>query len=168
MTLLALSLGSNIAPERNLVLAVSMLRGAGRIVAVSRAFETEPVGGPGQARFLNAALILETEADAEAFKAQVVRGIERALGRVRDPQDRDAARTIDIDVSFVIGGDAAAEDPDVARRAHVAVPLAEVAPDHVAADGRTLAAIAAALAGGGAAPRPRPEVDLARAAGLAG
>lgn len=42
-------------------------------------------------------------------------------------------------------------DPDILRWPHVALPLADVAPAWVhPVDGRTLAAIAAGLAGGGA------------------
>lgn len=171
MALVALSLGSNIAPERNLPLAVAMLRGAGGIVAVSRVFATDPVGAPGGAPFLNAALLFETGLDPVTLKRDVIGGIERALGRVRDPADRNAPRTIDIDITLWDGeagpGGAPPPDPDLAVRAHVAVPLAELMPDRVLpGDGRRLAEIAAALAPPGAAPVPRDDLSLRGPAGL--
>lgn len=175
MALVALSLGSNIAPARNLLLAVAMLRGAGRIVGVSRVFETDPVGAPGTAPFLNAAVLFETPLDPDTLKRTVIGGIERALGRVRDPADRNAPRTIDLDISLwdgEAGPDGPPQpDPDIARRAHVAVPLADLLPDRiVAGDGRPLGEIAAALvapgAASGAPPRVRTDLSLREAAGL--
>ncbi len=175
MALVALSLGSNIEPARNLLLAVAMLRGAGRIVGVSRVFETDPVGAPGQPPFLNAAVLFETTLDPAALKRDVIRGIERALGRVRDPADRNAPRTIDIDISLWEGeagpGGPPPPDPDVTRRAHVAAPLADLLPERIVpGDGRALGEIAAALVAPGAAPeaapRARGDLSLRGAAGL--
>lgn len=167
MALVALSLGSNIEPGRNLPLAVAMLRGAGRIVGVSRVFETDPVGPPGQTPFLNAAVLFETALDPRTLKRDVIGGIERALGRVREPGDRNAPRTIDIDISLWEGeagpGGAPPPDPDVTRRAHVAVPLADLLPERIVpGDGRALGEIAAALIAPGVAPdaAPRVRVDL--------
>jgi len=170
MALVALSLGSNIEPARNLTLAVAMLRGAGRIVGVSRVYGTEPVGAPGSPSFLNAAVLFETPLDPATFKRDVIGGIERALGRVRDPGDRNAPRTIDIDISLWESG-APPPDPDITRRAHVAVPLAELLPEWIVpGDGRPLGQVAAALVAPGAAseaaPRPRADLSLRGVAGL--
>lgn len=87
----------------------------------------------------------------------MLRAIEAVLGRVRTA-DKNAPRPIDLDIA--LWGDRVIEDraaglvipdPDILRWPHVAVPLADVAPDWVhPADGRTLAAIAAGLAAGGA------------------
>lgn len=169
MNVVLLSLGANIEPEANLVAAVRLLRGAGRVLAVSAVYETEPVGAPDQPHFLNAAVMLETALGLAAFKRDVIGAIERQLGRVRDPRDRNAPRTIDIDVALWEGGDAEAApapDPDIARWAHVAVPLADIAPGrYLEGDGRTLAVIAGDLLADTPAPRPRPDVDL-RAVGL--
>ncbi|MHB8077792.1 MAG: 2-amino-4-hydroxy-6-hydroxymethyldihydropteridine diphosphokinase [Candidatus Krumholzibacteriia bacterium] len=179
MALVALSLGSNIEPVRNLTLAVAMLRGTGRIVGVSRVYETAPVGAPGSAPFLNAAVLFETALDPATLKRDVIGGIERALGRVRDPADRNAPRTIDLDISLWEGpagpDGPPPPDPDVTRRAHVALPLADLLPAWIVPDdGRPLAEIAAALVAPGAAPgtppgtppRARPDLSLRGAAGL--
>jgi 2-amino-4-hydroxy-6-hydroxymethyldihydropteridine diphosphokinase len=175
MALVALSLGSNIEPGRNLLLAVAMLRGAGRIVGVSRVFETDPVDVTGGPLFLNAAVLFETALDPSTLKRDVIGGIERALGRVRDPGDRNAPRTIDIDISLWDGetgpDGAPSPDPDLTRRAHVAVPLADLLPERIVpGDGRALGEIAAALIASGAAvdaePKVRVDLSLRGAAGL--
>jgi dihydroneopterin aldolase/2-amino-4-hydroxy-6-hydroxymethyldihydropteridine diphosphokinase len=70
------------------------------------------------------------------LKRSVLDWIERELGRVRDPLNKNAPRTIDLDIS--LWGEAVLEygekpwripDPDIVRFAHVAVPLAQIAPD---------------------------------------
>jgi 2-amino-4-hydroxy-6-hydroxymethyldihydropteridine diphosphokinase len=147
MNLAYLSLGSNIEPERNLPRAVALLRGAGELRAVSSVYETEPQGRTDQSRFLNAAVLFATSLDRTELKERVIAGIEQALGRVRDPRDKNAPRTIDVDVSvWVPEAHDPAFDPDVFRWAHVAVPLAEIAPDLAdPATGRPLAELATAL-----------------------
>jgi 2-amino-4-hydroxy-6-hydroxymethyldihydropteridine diphosphokinase len=153
-------LGSNVDKERNLPAAVALLRPHG-LVAVSAAYETAPVGTRDGAPFLNAAAELRTALSPADFKREVCGAIERALGRVRDPRDRFAPRTIDLDIA--LWSDAVA-DPDLLRHLHAALPLAELAPDlRHPIDGRTLAAIAADLAAASPPagyPRRRPDVIL--------
>ncbi len=147
-----IALGSNIGRERNLPLAVAMLgRQPGIAVrAVSRVYESEPVGASEpQPPYFNAAVLAETSLDPSALKAALL-GIEAALGRVRTA-DKYAARPIDLDIAFY--GQEVFDlegrhipDPDVLRHAHVAVPLADVAPDWVHPEcGLTLRQIAAGL-----------------------
>jgi 2-amino-4-hydroxy-6-hydroxymethyldihydropteridine diphosphokinase len=147
MNLAYLSLGSNIDPERNLPRAVALLCEAGEMRAVSSVYETEPQGRTDQPRFLNAAVLLATTLDRGELKSRVIAGIEQALGRVRDPRDKNAPRTIDIDVSIWVPEQGDAEfDPDVTRWAHITVPLAEIAPDLVEpGTRRSLTDLAAAL-----------------------
>ncbi len=163
-----LSLGSNIDPETNLRLAVAMLADFGEIRVVSPVYVTEPVGAPGTPLFLNAALLLRTGLTARELKESAIAGIERELGRVRVPGEPNAPRTIDIDVALwsrsrdgLARGPA--PDPDILRRAHVAVPLAAVAPHLVHPEtGETLAAIAGRLVAAceGPPPRERPDFRL--------
>lgn len=161
-----LLLGSNIDPEQNLPRAVQLLAAAGQLVAVSATYETEPVGGPDQPRFLNAAVILGSALPANDLKRYVIAGIERELGRVRDPSDKNAPRTIDIDIAIwrEMDGDPGhlnLVDRDLLRFAHVAVPLAELAPDIVPPDaGEPLSTIANRLAAGGQRVVRRPEIVL--------
>jgi 2-amino-4-hydroxy-6-hydroxymethyldihydropteridine diphosphokinase len=146
-----LSLGSNIQKERNLPRAVALLRAAGRLLAISHAYESEPVGRGDQPTFLNAAVLLETRLSGSELKQTIIADIEEQLGRVRDPLDKNAPRTIDVDVALwneevgeILGRPV--PDPDILNFAHVAVPLAEIAPDLVHPRcGLTLAAIAQRL-----------------------
>ena len=92
-------LGSNIEPEPNLRLAVSHLARETRLEAVSRVFESPPVGAPGTPRYLNAALRLRTDRGARSLKLEVLRPLEARLGRVRRA-DRNAPRTIDLDIAL--------------------------------------------------------------------
>jgi 2-amino-4-hydroxy-6-hydroxymethyldihydropteridine diphosphokinase len=162
-----LVLGSNIDPARNLPRAVALLAKAGHIRAASSVYETAPVGRSDQAPFLNAAVLLETRLTPAVLKGDIILRLEERLGRVRDPADRNAPRTIDVDI--VLWNDLVGEilgrpvpDPDILRHAHVAVPLAEIAPDLIhPANSERLADIAHRLAAA-ASPPParRPDVRL--------
>jgi 2-amino-4-hydroxy-6-hydroxymethyldihydropteridine diphosphokinase len=151
MTRVLVAMGSNIDAERNLRRAVDLLSARCQVVAVSAAYETEPVGGAQvQPRYLNAAAALVTELSAARLKDDVLATVEQALGRVR-VADRYAPRPIDLDIALF--GDEVLDvgarhipDPDILLHAHVAVPLADVAPTvRHPEDGRTLAEIAASL-----------------------
>src|SRR5258705_7178633 len=82
----AVALGSNLGDRaRHLDQAVAELRARPglRVLAVSEWIETAPVDAPeGSPRFLNGALLLETELDARAL-LEALLAIERAHGRVR-------------------------------------------------------------------------------------
>lgn len=151
------SLGSNIEPEANLAQAVRLLRSKCTVGAVSSIYRTAPQGFREQADFLNMAVKLMTVLSPESFKTDVLDWIERELGRMRDPNNKNAPRTIDLDIS--LWGDAVFEygakpwripDPDIVRFAHAAIPLAEIAPDFIhPTEGVTLAEIAARFDGQG-------------------
>jgi 2-amino-4-hydroxy-6-hydroxymethyldihydropteridine diphosphokinase len=133
-----LSLGSNIEAERNLPAAVRELANFGSVLAVSRAWESPPLGSlsPDAENFLNAAVLLQTELSARAICDEVVSAIEQRLGRVRDPRDKNASRTIDLDLSLfndeILKIDhRMIPDPEILARAFVAVPLAEIDPDYL-------------------------------------
>jgi 2-amino-4-hydroxy-6-hydroxymethyldihydropteridine diphosphokinase len=150
-------LGSNIAPEVNLAACVALLREQCRVLAVSPVYETAPVGYTAQANFLNAAVMVETALPPDEFRRQVIVPIEQRLGRLRDPTNKNAPRTIDLDIalwdeeSFDYGEKPwHVPDENITRFIHVARPLADLAPGYVHPDdGRTLAEIAAALPAGG-------------------
>jgi 2-amino-4-hydroxy-6-hydroxymethyldihydropteridine diphosphokinase len=151
-----LSLGSNIEPESNLPAAVRELARFGRITAVSRVWESASFGdstpGVPANNFLNAAALLETELAADAVCFDAIPAIEQFLGRVRDPRDKNAPRTIDVDLSLfdcdvLTVRHKQIPDPDILRRAFIAVPLAELDPGYVhPVDRWTLAQIADELA----------------------
>ena len=120
------------------------------MVAASRVFETDPVADRPMPLFLNAALEIETSLPPATLKYEVLRRVEYDLGRQRS-DDRNAPREIDMDVALygdLIVSDSAAgieiPDPDILEMAHIARPLADLAPGRRhPVDGRTLADIAA-------------------------
>jgi 2-amino-4-hydroxy-6-hydroxymethyldihydropteridine diphosphokinase len=126
-----LGLGSNVGDrERHLADAVASLAG---VVAVSPVYETEPVGGPSQAPYLNVVVELETALSPRQLLG-VAHRLESAAGRVRT--ERWGPRTLDVDVLLV--GDLVVDEPDLVvphprmwQRRFVLAPLAEMAPELV-------------------------------------
>jgi 2-amino-4-hydroxy-6-hydroxymethyldihydropteridine diphosphokinase len=167
-----LSLGSNIEPEHNLLRAVRELQPLGHILACSTVYQNPAVGPTPQPDFLNAAVLLETDLAPRALRAEL-RRLEELLGRMRGP-DQYAPRTIDIDL--VLYGSLTLQeagmvipDPDFLVRPHLALPLAELDPNHRhPVFGESLGSIAERLRPQ-AALTARPEVTLAvrLAAGVA-
>lgn len=130
-----LSLGSNIAPEKNLKDAIKLLANYGSIQAVSTIWETMPVGFRDQPNYLNCAILLETSFSAQALRMGAIQKIENLLGRVR-ARNKNVPRTIDIDIMLFNHDILSIEnrnipDPEVHERAFVAIPLAEIAPDYI-------------------------------------
>ncbi len=145
----AVMLGSNIDPERNLPAAVKALGGLGRVVATSSVWQTAPIGDTEQADFCNAAVLLETALEPAELLPRL-RDIELDLGRVRNPGNKNAARTIDLDLGVIAGplcviAGRMFPDPDIAERVFLAVPLQEVLPDFRLPDGRKIDDVAASL-----------------------
>lgn len=133
-----LSLGSNIQPEQNLAAALRLLASKCAMQAVSQAYRTPPQGFAEQDDFLNLAAKITTDLTPITLKTDVLDWIERELKRVRDPNNKNAPRTIDLDISlwnaeiFEYGSKPRrVPDPDILRFAHVALPLAEIAPDYL-------------------------------------
>ena len=126
-----LSLGSNLGDRAaNLRAAVAQLDAAGRLLAVSALYETQPVEVPDQPWFLNCAAAIETEKTPRELLSLVLR-IEAGMGRLR-MRDK-GARNIDIDV--VLFGDCVVDEPGLKiphpamhRRRFVLEPLDEIAP----------------------------------------
>lgn len=135
-----LALGSNLGDRAaHLQFAVDALAGAKGVdvLAVSRVYETAPVGGPPQDEYLNAVVAIETGLDPRALLALAQR-IERDAQRVRS--ERWGPRTLDVDV--LTYDDVRLDDPDLTLphprmegRGFVLAPLRDVAPALVDADG---------------------------------
>jgi len=146
-----IALGSNIDPERNLAAAVARLAAHPQIdvLAGSGVYESPPLGRPGDPCFHNGALAVETSLGPAELRAEL-RRVEAALGRVRG-EDRYAPRPIDLDLAAFEGFAGEVEgsrvpDPEIPRRAFLALPLAEVAPGWVEPElGRPLVEIAASI-----------------------
>lgn len=132
-----LGLGSNMGDRLgHLRSAVRALRATGEVVAVSPLYRTVPVGGPtGQQDYLNAVVELRTVATARQLLDRA-HDLERAAGRVR--AERFGPRTLDVDVLWVEGTAVALADlvvphPRLWQRRFVLAPLADLAPEMVAA-----------------------------------
>lgn len=124
------ALGSNLGDrESYLRFAVRSLPG---VRAMSRVFETDPVGGPdGQGAFLNMVVVLDTDLDPYALLRRC-RRIEAEAYRQRVV--RWGPRTLDVDLLFY--GDVRIDDPALtvphpryAERRFVLAPLSDVAPE---------------------------------------
>jgi 2-amino-4-hydroxy-6-hydroxymethyldihydropteridine diphosphokinase len=129
-----LGLGSNLGDRRrHLRDAVAEIPD---VVAISRVYETAPVGGPEQGAYLNIVIRLDTDASPREL-LEVCRAREAAAQRVRTV--RWGPRTLDVDVLWVDG--CAVDEPDLIvphprmfERAFVLMPLRDVAPDLIPAD----------------------------------
>lgn len=121
-----LDLGSNLEPEKNIPLAIKLLREVGEIAEVSSVWETESVGYDGP-NFLNVCVLLLTPLEATDIKYEINRPIESQMGRVRG-ENRNAPRQIDIDIVLF---DETPHNTQTWNQAFVVVPLAELAPDFV-------------------------------------
>ncbi|MFB1487144.1 MULTISPECIES: 2-amino-4-hydroxy-6-hydroxymethyldihydropteridine diphosphokinase [unclassified Thiocapsa] len=136
-----IGLGSNLQePEQQVRAAIGELAvlPESRLRAASRLYRTAPVGPSGQPDYVNAAASLETGLAPRALLAELHR-IELAHGRRRDGT-RWGPRILDLDI--LIYGDVRIEEPgltiphpEMARRAFVLVPLADVAPPDLAVPG---------------------------------
>jgi 2-amino-4-hydroxy-6-hydroxymethyldihydropteridine diphosphokinase len=121
-------LGSNVGdPRAHLEVALTELP----VVRASRFYRTEPVGGPPQPWYVNAAAEVGFDGEPEEL-LRVCRSIETRHGRART--FRNAPRTLDIDI--VLFGDRVVDTPELTiphprfrERRFVLVPMVEIAPD---------------------------------------
>jgi 2-amino-4-hydroxy-6-hydroxymethyldihydropteridine diphosphokinase len=138
MILAAIGLGSNLESrfgdrEANLREAVRRIGGLGEVRALSSFFDTEPVGFLEQPKFLNGALVLETELEPTALMRGLL-GVERAMGREREGAVTKGPRVIDLDL-LLYGDEVMATEeltlphPEMHARRFVLEPLAEIAPE---------------------------------------
>jgi 2-amino-4-hydroxy-6-hydroxymethyldihydropteridine diphosphokinase len=126
-----LSLGSNLGNRAdNLRAAIAQLEAAGRLLARSAMYETQPVEVPNQPWFLNCMVAMETKLAPRELLNLALR-IEAAMGRLRVREK--GARNIDIDV--VLFGDVVIDEPGLRiphramhQRRFVLEPLVEIAP----------------------------------------
>ena len=136
----AIALGSNLESkfgdrDANLQEAVRLIRPLGEVTAVSSFYDTEPVGFLEQPRFLNGALLLETElAPVTLLRELLV--VERAMGRERVGAVAKGPRVIDLDLLLYGEAVMGTEElelphPEMPVRRFVLEPLAEIAPEMV-------------------------------------
>jgi len=102
------------------------------VVAVSRFYDTEPVGYLDQPRFLNGAAALETGLPARELLERLL-AVELRFGRRRDDVPEQGPRTLDLDL--LLYGDAEIDEPGLRvphprmhERRFVLEPLADLDP----------------------------------------
>ena len=132
MTRVYLGIGSNMGNRRrNIQQAIAVLKEhAIRVTKVSRIIETNPVGGPPQPKYLNAALEADTQLNPAALLFQLKK-IERKMGRKKTV--RNGPRPIDIDIllygkRIIRTKKLIVPHPRMPERDFVMKPLNEIAP----------------------------------------
>ena len=135
MTRAYVALGSNLGDrEGTLRSALEALAAEPGIdvVAVSRFYDTEPVGYVDQPRFLNGAAALETELPARELLERLL-AVELRFGRSRDDVPSQGPRTLDLDL--LLYGDAEIDEPGLRvphprlhERRFVLEPLTDLDP----------------------------------------
>lgn len=137
-----LSLGSNVAPERNLASALHALRERFGALLASPVYRTTAIGFDGP-DFLNAAVVLDSDLGVHELN-DWLHALEDAHGRDRSGP-RFGDRPLDIDIVFFDGlvtegpGNLRLPRPEL-KHAFVLKPLADIAPEYVdPVSGRTLA-----------------------------
>lgn len=127
-----LSLGSNVQPERHLRLGLAALREEFGALEVSPVYRSRAVGFDGD-DFLNAAARLHTTLSPEALDARL-HAIEDAHGRRRDVP-RFSSRSLDLDLLLYDDrvlqgpGHLRLPRPELAAQAFVLGPMVDLAPD---------------------------------------
>jgi 2-amino-4-hydroxy-6-hydroxymethyldihydropteridine diphosphokinase len=152
--------GSNIKPERHILAALKLLQERVAVTATSTFYRTRAVRGSNQPDFYNGVWRIATSLQPETLKFDVLRTIEAELGRART-DDTHADRPIDLDLVIYEqrcnhSTDLVLPDPDIRRRAFLALPLFELAPALTLPDtGESIADIAAGM--NTSAMHPLPE-----------
>jgi 2-amino-4-hydroxy-6-hydroxymethyldihydropteridine diphosphokinase len=125
------SVGANVAPERNILDGLGALARCVSVTALSTFYRTPAIGRPDQEDYLNGVIALDTALEPLKLK-EVLREVERAMGRVRG-EDAYAPRTLDLDILLYgkrVFNESGLEipDPDIATRPFLAAGLIELDP----------------------------------------
>ncbi|MCD8496806.1 MAG: 2-amino-4-hydroxy-6-hydroxymethyldihydropteridine diphosphokinase [Alphaproteobacteria bacterium] len=137
--MILIALGSNLpglhkSPEDNLSGALSVMAAYGiRVVSFSKTLITKPVPASDQPDYRNAVAHVETALSPEGLLSALLE-IERRFGREREAANRNAARTLDLDIlaynDAVLSTDILdLPHPRLHERLFVLEPLCEIAPD---------------------------------------
>lgn len=134
MALAYIGLGSNLGDRESfLESSIEKLNNCNAITVTKQStiYETEPVGGPPQPNFLNAALEISTSLPPEELLSNL-HEIEKYLGRER--KSKWGPRTIDLDIlmyenSIIKNKNLEIPHPLMHTRLFVLQPLSEIAPD---------------------------------------
>ncbi len=133
MTVCYIGIGSNMGDRR--VYIEEAIRSLGNtkgvsLKRVSSIYETDPVGGPAQGKFLNGVIEIETALGPSDLLKELG-GIEAKMGRVRGV--KDGPRVIDLDILYfglerIDSADLVVPHPGINDREFVLKGLRELAP----------------------------------------
>ncbi len=131
-----LGVGSNLGNRKKYIQsAIQYLRETSGVYVkkISSLYETDPVGGPPQGKFLNGAIKLETSLLPGEFLIRL-REIEKKVGRKQ--RVRYGPREIDLDILFfgqqkIFENDLQIPHPRIQEREFVKIPLREIAPERL-------------------------------------
>jgi 2-amino-4-hydroxy-6-hydroxymethyldihydropteridine diphosphokinase len=131
-----ISIGSNIEPEKNLQTAINMLRERFEIMTISSVYQSPPFGYTEQPDFLDIVVKMKVAESPESVKTTLT-AVEKRLGRNRASQENKyGPLTLDMDIllwdekSFDYGDKPwRVPDKGVTQYGAVAIPLAEIAAD---------------------------------------
>jgi len=134
------AIGSNIDPEKNVLLGLRLVDAEVGVRSVSSFYRTPALDRPQDPPFANGVIEVGDALGPFEMKA-LFKQLERALARERT-DDRYAPRTLDLDLllhgDHVVSSDALKlPHPDIRARAFVAIPLLELAPDLILPDSGT-------------------------------
>ena len=126
-----IGIGSNLGDRRkyieNAIQKLNETKGI-EVKKVSSIYETDPLGGPSQGKYLNGAIEIETEIEPRELLTRLL-DIEIQLGRKRTV--KNGPRTIDLDI--LLFGDKKIDEPGLKiphpkmqRREFVMKPLKEI------------------------------------------
>ena len=138
MSKVYIAVGSNLGNRASLVKqAEDRLAGVSGIYFKKKSplYETEPVGGPEQGKYLNGVWEIETSLEAKALLSELME-IEVSLGRVRVKTEKNEPRPIDLDILFygdkiIQSENLSVPHPRLHERWFVLKPLADLCPDFV-------------------------------------
>lgn len=132
MSIVYIGIGSNLGNrQKNIDQAFLLMQESGiKILKRSSVIETEPVGGPPQGKFLNAAIEIETQLEPLEL-LRVLQNIEKKLGRIRTVVN--GPRSIDLDILLYENvalrmPELTIPHPRMFEREFVLTPLREIAP----------------------------------------
>ncbi len=138
-----IGIGSNLEnPKEQVSSAISQVDELANVVVTAHSsfYQTTPIGPEGQPDYINAVIQIDTYLSAHQLLNEL-QNIENQHGRTREV--RWGARTLDLDI-LLFGEETLCDDrlqvphPRMLERNFVIIPLAEVVPDYVFANGHDI------------------------------
>lgn len=129
MSLITISLGSNINPSENLKKALDEISKFSKIKIISKIYKSKSVGFEGD-DFLNQVIACEVNSNLNHTHLQL-KTIEKEMGRKRNIK-KFSDRVIDLDLltfnDEIHNEEITIPHPDILKYAFVLIPLAEICP----------------------------------------